>query len=442
MFNFLAQQFSAVFERFGKNASFTEQNVSLVVTQIKDALIQSDVPYEVVDTFLTQLKTDLMGQKISKGIRPEEQLMKVVYQRMVAFLGQESAGFVFQIPSVTMVMGLQGSGKTTTIAKLAYHAKMQAAKKHKKRSILVGSVDFYRPAAIDQLELLAGQVGVDFYRASSVDPVLAATEIFQQFKKGGYELLFLDTAGRLHVDQQMLAELKEIEKRLMPKYKLLVLDAMTGQQSLSVAQSFDKEVGFYAAVVTKMDSGAAGGAVFAFRYVLKKPIWFIGTGEKIEDLQEFYPDRIAQRMLSMGDLQTLMEKADAKIKAVEQEKMNNSLLSGAMTLEDFAQQIDMISQLGSLSSIMQYIPLQMAQIDPTKIKEGDSEIRKFRAIISSMNNKERRGACLIDGSRRIRIAKGAGVKETDVLVLLERFEQLKQYAKLLKKSGPFKGLFR
>jgi signal recognition particle subunit SRP54 len=442
MFDFLARQFNSIFSNFGQATSFTEQNVSKVIVQIKEALIQSDVPYEVVDSFLTQLKTDLIGKKITKGIRPDEQLLKIVYQRMVNFLGQESVGFVFQIPSIIMVMGLQGSGKTTTIAKLAYHAKMQAAKKHKKRSILMGSVDFYRPAAIDQLELLAGQISVDFYRASSTDPVIAADEIFKQFKKGGYELLFLDTAGRLHVDQQMLVELKEIEKRLMPKYKLLVLDAMTGQQSLTVAQSFDKEIGFYAAIITKMDSGAAGGAVFAFRYVLKRSIWFIGTGEKIEDLQEFYPDRIAQRMLSMGDLQTLMEKAETKIKPAEQEKMGNALLSGTITLEDFAQQIDMISQLGSLSSIMQYIPLPMMQVDASKIKEGDSEIRKFRAIINSMNPKERQNASLIDVSRKLRIAKGAGVKEADVILLLERFEQLKQYAKLLKKAGSFKELFR
>ncbi|RTL05924.1 signal recognition particle protein [Candidatus Dependentiae bacterium] len=442
VFDFLARQFSSIFSSFSKESSFTEKNVSIVIGQVKDALIQSDVPFEVVNTFITQLKNDLMGQKIIKGVRPEEQLMKIVYERMVAFLGQESAGFTFQIPSVIMVMGLQGSGKTTTIAKLAHHAKVQASKKNKKRSILIASVDFYRPAAIDQLEILAKQVDVDFYRASSTDPVTAALEIANQFKKGLYDHLFLDTAGRLHVDQRMLDELKQIEKKLTPKYKILVLDAMTGQQSLAVAQSFDKEVGFYSAIVTKMDSGAAGGAVFAFRYVLKKPIWFIGNGEKIDDFQEFYPNRIAQRMLSMGDLQTLMEKAELKIKAAEQEKINSSLVSGAMTFEDFAQQMDMVSQIGSLSSIVQYIPFAMGQIDPSQIQKGDVEIKKFRAIINSMSIKERRNGCSIDRSRRIRIAKGAGVTEADVVLLLERFEQLKQYAKLLKKTGPFKGLFR
>lgn len=442
MFDFLARQFSSIFSSFSAESSFTEKNVSAVIAQVKDALTQSDVPYEVVNNFIVQLKNDLMGQKIIKGVRPEEQLMKIVYERMTAFLGQEAAGFVFQIPSVIMVMGLQGSGKTTTIAKLAHHAKVQAAKKNKKRSILLASVDFYRPAAIDQLEILAQQVQVDFYRSLSTDPVTAALEIVQQFKKGSYDHLFLDTAGRLHVDQRMLDELKQIEKKLMPKYKILVLDAMTGQQSLAVAQSFEKEVGFYSAIITKMDSGAAGGAVFAFRYMLKKPIWFIGTGEKIDDLQEFYPNRIAQRMLSMGDLQTLIEKAELKIKAAEQERMNNSLLAGTMTFEDFAQQIDMVSQIGSLSSIMQYIPFPMAQVDSAQVQKGDAEIKKFRAIINSMSAKERRNGCFIDGSRRIRIAKGAGVAEADVILLIERFEQLKQYAKLLKKTGPFKGLFR
>jgi signal recognition particle subunit SRP54 len=444
MFDFLAQRFGSIFTGLSKEKVLTQSNIEEVVQQIKNALIEADVPHGVVDTFMAEVQKELVGQKMSRSLRPDEFVLKIVYQKMVQFLDQGVgvSGFTFQIPSVVMVMGLQGSGKTTTTAKLAHYIQVQAQKKHKSRSILLGSVDFYRPAAIDQLEILAGQIGVDFYRTTSKDPVQAAVELHEKFKKGRYELFFLDTAGRLHVDQQMLTELAIIDQKLLPKYKLLVLDGMTGQQSLSIAQSFDKAVGFYSSVLTKMDSGVAGGAVFAFRYMLKKPIWFIGTGEKIEDLQEFYPDRIAQRMLNMGDLQTLIEKTDAKISSTDQQKMEAAMLSGNFTLDDFLQQMDVVSQLGSLSQVLKYIPGVSSALSCEQLEAGDRELKRFRTIISSMTKKERNNIALINDSRKKRIAKGAGVEPKDVGILLERFEHVKQYAKLLRKSGPFKGLFR
>ena len=226
----------------------------------------------------------------------------------------------------------------------------------KKRRILIGSVDFYRPAAIDQLEIASAQSGATFYRAKATNPVAAAQEIYEQYKQGQYEILFLDTAGRLHVDGQMLDELKAINARLEPRYKFLVLDSMTGQESLNVAKSFEQEIGFQAAILTKMDSDTRGGAAFSFRYSLKKPIIFVGTGEKIEDLQPFYPERAASRMLGMGDMQTLIERAQEKIKQSEQDSLERSFMAGRLTLEDFAQQMNMMSKLGSLTQLIKYIP--------------------------------------------------------------------------------------
>ena len=342
-----------------------------------------------------------------------------------------------------MVMGLQGSGKTTTIAKMAYWAKTRAQKRRKSRNILLASVDFYRPAAVNQLKLLAGQVGSSFYRATSTDPVAAAQEIYTYYKKNNFDLLFLDTAGRLHVDSQMLQELYAINAQLSPQYNLLVLDAMTGQESLKVARTFDKSVGFCATVLTKMDSDTRGGAAFAFCYALKKPVIFAGNGEKIDDLSLFHPERIAGRMLGMGDIQTLLEKADEKIKESEQKRTYKSLRAGRLTLNDFAQQMDMLNRLGSLSHISKYLPgMGGAGISQDILNQGENELKKFRAIIGSMTRKERLDTCILNGSRKKRIAQGAGVTVSSINLLLDRFEQMQQCVKLFKRSGPLKSLFR
>jgi signal recognition particle subunit SRP54 len=268
-------------------------------------------------------------------------------------------------------------------------------------------------------------------------------EIQRYFQKGGYEHLFLDTAGRMHVDNQMLQELSAINSTLNPKYKLMVLDSMTGQESLRVAQAFEQAVGFNGAILTKMDSETLGGAALAFRYVLQKPIYFIGSGEKVADLEQFHADRLATRLLGLGDLQTLMERAQDKIKLVDQERSMKALQSGQMTLEDFAQQMEMVSKLGSLNKVIQYLPgLSGVNITPEMAEKGDQELRRFRVIISSMTRKERLEPKIIDPSRRQRIAKGAGVKLEDVNYLLQRFEQSAQFVKLLKKQGRFQNMFK
>ncbi len=441
MFDFLTQKFSSIFSSFTRNSRLTQDNISITLEQVQDSLLEADVPLATVQKFIATVQKEVVGQKLVAKMQPAEQFLKIVYDRMVAFLGGQylQETFTFQIPSVVLMMGLQGSGKTTSIAKLAYFIKNQAEKRGKARKILCASVDFYRPAAIDQLEIVARQAGVDFYRATSPNPLQATQEIYAFFKQQGYEHLLFDTAGRLQVDDGMMQELVQIKKILQPKYNFLVLDGMTGQESLSVAQAYENAVGFDGAILSKMDSGARGGAAFAFRYVLKKPIYFVGVGEKLPDLEIFRPERVAQRMLGMGDMLTLIENAQDKIKQADQEKMTRAMLSGEITLDDFAQQLSMVSKLGSISSILKFMPgMGNVSISSQEVAKGENELKKFKVVLSSMTHKERlKPAILQDNFRKNRIAKGAGVDVETVNLLLQRFEQSKQFVKLLKKNRFF-----
>jgi signal recognition particle subunit SRP54 len=445
MFDFLSKKFSSLFSGITGQSQLTGETIDQVMSTVTDSLLEADVPYDVAQAFVQEVKEGVSGKKLEAKLKAEEFLTKVVYDKLLGFLGGQSSDsvFTFQIPSVVMVMGLQGSGKTTSVAKLAHFIVTSAHKRGKKRKVLVASVDFYRPAAIDQLQILAKRAGIDFYRARSADPVAAAQEIYAHSTNNRYEILLLDTAGRLHVDDLMLKELQAIDTHLQPKYKLMVLDSMTGQESLNVAKSFEQVVGFSGAVLTKMDSDTRGGAAFSFRYALKKPVLFVGAGEKLEDFEQFRPERIAQRMLGMGDILTLVERANDKIKQGEQDKMYGSMAQGRFTLEDFASQIDMVNKLGSLSTIMKYLPGGMgAQVSPEMLEKGEVEVKKFKAIISSMTRKERLLPKVLDDSRKKRIAQGSGSLVSDVDSLLQRFKQSQQMLKGFKQNGGFNRFFR
>lgn len=443
MFNFLSEKFSGVLGWLKDKGRLTEENVAQATEQVRTALLEADVPHEVVEAFLAQVQQEILGRKIHQSLNPGQQFIKVVHDKVLDFLGGKGtvANVSFQIPSVIMVMGLQGSGKTTTIAKLAHYMQDQAKKRGKARRILLGSVDFYRPAAIDQLEILAGKVGATFFRATSTDPVKAAQEIYAHFKDNSYEHLLLDTAGRLHIDATMMDEIKAINAKIQPKYKFLILDAMTGQESLAVAKAFDNAVGFDYAALSKMDSDTRGGAAFGFRYVLKKPIVFVGVGEKPEDLEAFIPERMTTRILGMGDIMTLIEKATDQISEQEQMSMTQKLMDGRFTLKDFADQMSMLDRLGSLQKITRYLP-GMGNLSPEVMEKGQTEMKRFRAIISSMTNKEKLVPEIIDASRRKRIAAGSGVNVQDVNQLLQRFEQSREMVKMLKKSGMMRKFFK
>ena len=441
MFDFLSQKISSIFTKLTGQDRLTESNIDEALTKVHDSLLEADVPYNVVEQFMHEIKQEVLGQKLYAALKPAELLMKIVHDKLVYFLGGQASetGFTFEFPSVVLVIGLQGSGKTTTIAKLAHYVKEQAHKRGKVRRIMVASVDFYRPAAIDQLEILAQKTDVLFYRSAFTQPVAAAQDIYKKMQQEYCDLLFLDTAGRLHVDNQMLEELQALDTKLRPKYKLLVLDAMTGQESLKIAQVFEQKVGFTGAVLTKIDSDTRGGAAFAFRYILKKPILFVGTGEKPQDLEVFRPERLATRIIGMGDIKSLMEKAQEKIKVNDQERLYKSLSEGKMNLQDFAQQIDMVHKLGSLSSLLKYLPgASSLNLSPELIEKGEAEIKKFKAIINSMTPKERIYPKILDASRKNRIARGAGVTIKDINDLLDKLQQSQQLAKMFKKVGKSK----
>jgi signal recognition particle subunit SRP54 len=434
MFDFLSKKFSGVLNWMTGKGSLSEKNINEALEQVKSALIQADVPYDVVKNFLSKISQEAVGTKTHNKLKPGDHFIKIVHDTLLLFLqGERQAENTISLPtpSVITVMGLQGSGKTTTVAKLANHYK-------KNKTILISSVDFYRPAAIDQLEILArrlsGGSNIDFFRAPSTDPITATKEIYAHFKANRYDFLILDTAGRLHVDDNMMDELQRVTKIVNPRHSFLVLDSMTGQESLNVAKEFDSKIGFKSAILTKMDSDTRGGAAFAFRYVLKKPISFIGTGEKIEDLDRFIPKRIASRILGMGDVLSLIEKAEEKIDKHEQEKLSRRMLRGDFTLEDFASQIDMVSKMGSLQKIMKYMP-GAGNVSADQIEQGQQEMKKFRAILSSMTRKERLYPQILDGSRKKRIASGSGTNSQLINQLLQKFEQSKQFAKMFKKMG-------
>jgi signal recognition particle subunit SRP54 len=438
MFDFLTQKFSSVFSSLTGQKYLTEENIDQSLTKVHDALIEADVPYGVIQAFISQVKQEVIGQKVLSSLNPGEQFIKVIHDKMVTFLGGSQNSFNVRFPAVIVFMGLQGSGKTTTIAKLAYYLHENAKQTKTKCSMVCASVDFTRPAAREQLEILAKKVGITYYNPTSSDPVRAAGECFEYYKRTKSDVLLLDTAGRLHVDGALLEELRAIDSVIQAQQKILVLDAMTGQESLRVAQAFEQAVGFNGAILTKLDSDTRAGAAFAFAYQVKKPIWFLGSGEKHEDLDHFKPDRIASRIIGMGDIQTLLEHAQRKIAQKEQEDAQKAFDKGILTLEDFAKQLDMVNKLGSFSQLLKYMPgMGGMNLSPDMISKGEAQVKQFKAIIGSMTPKERLNPTLLNGSRKQRIAKGAGVQVSQVNLLLDRFEQTQQFVKLLKKSGKF-----
>lgn len=444
MFDFLSQKFSTLFSWLQGSGRVTSETINKVVSQVEEALLDADVPYEVAMRLLEQVRADAQPLLQEKVTQPGERLMKLVHARLLELLkggvlATEPPTFTY--PAIVMAVGLQGAGKTTTLAKLAHRIIAEAARRGKQRKFLCASIDFYRPAAREQLRILAGQVGMEYFEPKATAPIAAAKEIDQYFRQGGFELLFFDTAGRLHIDEAMMHEIKEVKRLLSPKYTVLVLDTMTGQESLSVAQAFSTQVGFDGAILAKMDSDARGGAAIAFREVLKKPIWFVGTGEKIADMESFVPERMVSRLIGMGDLATLLEKADEVVEEKERDRVTSRMMSGAFNLEDFGQQLEMVGRMGALQTLARYLP-GVAQVSSEAVDRGQREMKRFRAIISSMTLRERVRPELLDASRKKRIAAGAGVGVTDVNQLLEKFEQSKQFVKMINKGGSTRRFFK
>ncbi|MCM1320851.1 MAG: signal recognition particle protein [Bacteroides sp.] len=425
----ITDTFSGIFRKLsGKNA-ITEKNIEEAVEQIKMALLEADVNLRVVRRFVNSTIEEAKGEKVLKSVNPGQQFTKIVYDKICALLGDTKNDLHLKGPdtqSVILFLGLQGSGKTTSAAKLALRLSKQG------RRPLLAACDLVRPAAAEQLAALAEKIGVPLYKEDSKDAVKTAKNALAYAKKNGLDTLIVDTAGRLQIDSAMMEEIERIKKALNPDEILLVADSMTGQNAAEIAKTFDEQIGLTGVILTKFDSDARGGAALSLKSVTGKPILFTGTGEKLEDFETFYPDRIASRILGMGDIVSLVEKAQETIDAEEAEKLQKKLANNEFTLQDMLDQLQRVKKMGSMQSLIQMMPGLAGQIGEQDM--DFSAMKTQEAIILSMTKKERANHLIIGPSRRKRIAKGSGTCVAEVNRLIKQFEKTRLAMKKLSKN--------
>ncbi len=438
MFENLSDKLDAVFKKLKGHGKLTESNVEEGLREVRLALLEADVHFRVVKQFIADIKERALGQEVLASLTPGQQIIKIVNEQLTELMGSQHEQLDLQgaRPVAVMLVGLQGSGKTTTAGKLAVHLRNEGHKPY------LVPADVYRPAAIDQLTKLAGQLSVPVYASrTDMDPVDICLEARVAAQMAGCDVLLLDTAGRLHIDESLMAELARIKDAVKPSDTLLVADAMTGQDAVNIAESFNEALDIGGIVLTKTDGDARGGAALSVKAVTGKPIKFVGTGEKLTQLEAFHPDRMASTILGMGDVLTLIEKAQAVVdekKAVELEK---KLRKSQFTLEDFRDQLVQVRKMGSLSELLQMIPGMGKMKQMKHLEVDDGELVKIEAIINSMTRKERQNHAIINGSRRKRIAKGSGTRVQDVNSLLKNYTQVMKMMKKMNKSG-MRGLGR
>jgi signal recognition particle subunit SRP54 len=428
----ISEKFSDIARTLGGKATITEKNVEEAVEQIKLALLDADVNLRVVRRFVNATLEEAKGEKVLRAVNPGQQFVKIVHDRMVSFLGDTRQDLQLRGPdtqSVILLLGLQGSGKTTTAAKLAFHLK------NKGRKVLLVACDLQRPAAIEQLVVLGAQVGVDVYREESSDPVRVARAALEKARHELFDTVIVDTAGRLQIDEELMEELLKLREAVKPLESLLVADSMTGQAAADIAKSFDEKIGLSGVILSKFDSDARGGAALSLKTVTGKPIKFIGTSEKPEGLEPFYPERIASRILGMGDIVSLVEKAQAVYDQKEAEALEDKLASETFTLQDYLEQIGSLKKMGSIKSMLEMMPGLAGQVDESQI---DKEGMKFEeAILRSMTKKERLNHLIIGPSRRTRIARGSGTSVAEVNRLLKKFEKSRLMMKKMLKNKKY-----
>ncbi|MCX7858142.1 MAG: signal recognition particle protein [Deltaproteobacteria bacterium] len=435
MFERLQERFEEIFKKLKGQGKLTEDNIKDSLRDVRIALLEADVNYRVVKDFLERVKERAIGQGVLTSITPGQLFVKIVYDELRDLLGSSNVPLMLtgSPPHSIMLIGLQGSGKTTTAGKLAIFLRKKG-----KRPLLV-STDVRRPAAIEQLKKIAAQIDVPFYIPTDKDTPLSICSGSKEYAIRNYnDVLVVDTAGRLHVDEDLLNELIEQKGILSPSETLLVLDGMTGQDAVNIAKTFEERVGVTGFVLTKLDGDARGGAALSIKATVGKPIKFIGTGEKLDALEQFHPERIASRILGMGDVISLVEKAKEAIEEKKAKELEKKLLKDEFTLEDFREQLKQIKKLGSMESILGMIPGFSKFKTVIDFQEAEKEFKKMEAIINSMTKKERLYPQIIDGSRRQRIAKGSGTTVQDVNELLRKYSQLKKLVKKISK-GQFKG---
>lgn len=431
MFDALAEKLQRTLEKIAKKGRIDEETLQKGLREIKLALLEADVNYKVVSNFIADVKEKALGQQVTKGVTPVQQLVKIVYDELVETLGGKDSELQLKNrPAVILLIGLQGSGKTTTAAKLGNFLK------NKGKNVLMTSADVYRPAAMLQLKKLGEKIGVPvFIEENEKDAVKIAKDALEKAKRENFDVLIIDTAGRLHIDEELLEEARRIKEETEPDETLFVIDAMTGQEAVNIAKAFNDAVGMTGIILTKMDSDTRGGVALSVKGVTGKPIKFAGTGEKIEDFQKFYPDRVASRILGMGDVVSLVEKAQQVIDENEALSMQEKLLSGEFTLEDFRKQLKMIQRLGPIHQIIRMIPGLGSQKILKQIEKAidDRKLKRIEAIINSMTPEERRNHAIINASRKRRIARGSGTSVKEVDALLKQFVQMKMAIKQMKK---------
>jgi signal recognition particle subunit SRP54 len=436
MFDTLTGKLDTVFKKLRGRGVLKEDDVKEAMREVRLALLEADVNFKVVKEFINKVQERAEGSEILASLTPGQQVIKVVHEELVGLLGgtQSKLHLSSNPPTVIMMVGLQGSGKTTTAGKLARNFKKDG------RKVLLVPADTRRPAAIEQLKTLARQVGVDAFISDSADPVAICKAAKAFGERSLFDVVILDTAGRLQIDAPLMDELRQIKAGVKPHEILFVADAMTGQEAVNIAETFNKDLGFDGVVLTKLDGDARGGAALSVKAVTGKPIKFTGMGEKLDALEPFFPDRMASRILGMGDVMSLIEKAQEAVNVEEVEKLAKKLKQNAFDLEDFRGQLKQVKKMGGLGSIMGMIP----GMNKMKLPDADvneKELTKVDAIISSMTPRERANHTMINGSRRARIAKGSGTQVQDVNRLLKQFVEMQKMMKMMK-GGKMKDMSR
>jgi signal recognition particle subunit SRP54 len=434
MFEGISEKLSSTLKRVKGYGKVSEDNVQDALREVRLSLLEADVNFKVVRDFVESVKNRAMGQEVAQSLTPGQQFVKIVYEELVRILGEKSSELSLKAtpPVGIMLVGLQGSGKTTTAAKLAKTLKEQ----YKRKPYLVPA-DVYRPAAIDQLKVLAGQVGVDVYDTQpGRDPVDISKDAHSVARYEGYDVLIIDTAGRLHIDEELMDELRRIKTEVKPHEILLVADAMTGQDAVNVSTSFNDALDIDGIILTKMDGDARGGAALSVKAVTGKSIKFFGTGEKLDALEIFHPERIASRILGMGDVLTLIEKAQSAFEEKKAEEMAKKLLKNEFSLVDFREAMLAMRKLGSIESMSEMIPgMKDIAKNPKAIDMAEKEMRRTIAVIDSMTKKERKNHTILNGGRRKRIAKGSGTRVEDVNRVIKNYIQMRDMMKNMGKMG-------
>ena len=431
MFETLSEKLQRVFKNLRGEGRLTEQHLDEALKEIRLALLEADVNFKVVKQFTEAVKSKALGQEVMQALSPGQQVIKIVRDELVEMLGGEHVriNFSSQPPTVIMLVGLQGSGKTTSSGKLA-----KWLEKNGHRPILV-SVDVYRPAARDQLKVIAKDIGAKLWEGNPNDkPLELCQGAMREARNTAHDVVVVDTAGRLHIDEALMKELREIRETLHPHEILFVADAMLGQDAVKSAQQFHEQLGFNGFILTKMDGDARGGAALSIKQVTGQPVKFVGTGEKYDALELFHPDRLVSRIMGMGDILSLIEKAEEVVDKKTAAELSEKMLSDSFTLEDFRDQLKQIRKMGSLDQILAMLPSMGPLKEMQKAKVDEKELVRVEAIINSMTPKERRNDKIINGSRRKRIARGSGTSVQQVNQLLKQYAQTRKMMKGMKNS--------